>query len=300
MSGSGQGETLRPQPPGGSRVTRFVTRAGHRLSYESSGEAEAPPLLALHDLLADRGQLRPLGAALSAAGFRVTLPDARGHGASAMISESRYPPPELAADALAVLDAEGVAATHVVAVGWGAAIALELAARHPDRVRSVTLIEPYLPALLQHHPNATAREYGDGHLKVFVEAIDAAYKGLTDRALDLFPGVRWGAGWRERTAKPRLGAIRRAAANLRPLLAGIGADQMDQAALRSIQAEVTVLVRADSDPFERWNAEAVALLVPGSGIQTVTIPHPDIGQPVIAPEWTPVLTRTLSAQEFRA
>ena len=55
------------------------------------------------------------------------------------------------------------------------------------------------------------------------EAAVLAEKGQTDRALDLFLGARIGADWRERFSKPRLGAIRRSAGNLAPLLAGMTA-----------------------------------------------------------------------------
>jgi pimeloyl-ACP methyl ester carboxylesterase len=282
-----------PLPPGGAGRTRFAPRAAHRLSYESSGDIDGTPVLALHDLLADRGQLRPLAAELTAAQFRVTLPDARGHGASAMVSGLDYPARELAADALAILDAEGLATAHLVAVGWAATIALEVAIRAPERTSAITLIEPYLPALLLEHPNPNAREYGEAHLKVHQEAIEASSRGQTDRLLDLYPGVRWGAGWRERTTKPRLGAIRRAAANLAPHLSALSADRGQNEALRAIETPLTMLVRSDAQPVERWNAEALSLLVPGSGVQMVTIPGGELDRSIIAPEWAPVLLRVL-------
>ncbi len=282
-----------PLPPGGAGRTRFAPRAAHRLSYESSGDIEGTPVLALHDLLADRGQLRPVAAELTAAGFRVTLPDARGHGASAMVSGLDYPARELAADALAVLDAEGLATARVVAVGWAAATALELAIRAPERIPSLTLIEPYLPALLLEHPNPGAREYGEAHLKVHQEAIEASSRGQTDRLLDLYPGVRWGAGWRERTTKPRLGAIRRASANLAAHLAALSADRLNHDALRGIATPTTMLVRSDAQPVERWLAEAIALLISGAGTQSVAIAGSETDRSVVAPEWSPVLRRVL-------
>ena len=276
-------------------ITRFAVRGDHRLSYEMSGEPGSEPVLALHDVLVDRGQLRPLATALAASGFRVTLPDARGHGASAMIAGQRYPMAELAADALAILDAEGLATVQVVAAGWGAAIALAMAAAAPARVRSLALISPYLPALLVDHPAAEAQRYGAAQLETIAAAADAAGKGQTDPALDRFLGIRWGADWRDRVSRARLGAIRRAAANLGPLLAGLGADQVDPDALRAIGTPVTALLRAEAPVFERWNAEALSLLVPGAGVQTVTIPTADEGDAAITPDWAPVLARVLAA-----
>jgi pimeloyl-ACP methyl ester carboxylesterase len=277
-------------------ITRFATRGDHRLSYETSGEAAGMPLLALHDLLVDRGQLRPLAAALGGSGFRMVLPDARGHGASPMIAGQRYPATELAADMFAVIDAEGLPRVQILAVGWGAATALTMAFLAPNRVRSLALISPHMPALIADHPVDEAKKDGAALEDVILEAADAANKGQTDRALDLYLEARWGSGWRERISKPRLGAIRRAAANLGPLLAGMASEQVDRDALRTIAKPVTFLLRQDAPIFERWNAEALAMLIPGSSVQTVTIASDDEGHAAITPDWATVLTRVLLSQ----
>src|SRR5688572_20543365 len=162
--------SVAPQSTGGPGITRFATRGEHRLSYESTGDAAATPVLALHDLLADRGQLRPLAEPPHEALFRLTLPDARGHGASPTLSGRAYPPSELAADTLAVLDAEGLANAHVVAIGWGAATALALAATAPQRVASLVLAAPYLPVLVADSPDTVARQTGSSHLEMMQEA----------------------------------------------------------------------------------------------------------------------------------
>lgn len=277
-----------PRDPSGPGVSRFVQRGEHRLSYESRGEAGAPPALVLHDLLAARGQLRDLAEALTNAGWEAVLADVRGHGASPFISGPSYPPAELAADAIAVLDAEGLAAASVIAFGWSALIALELAARFPDRVRGIVLVEPYLPALLAGHPNEEAQKYGAAHLEALSQAADASYKGLTDRALDLYPGVRWGTGWRDHIPKPRLGAIRRSAPSLAALLTTLGQSATDET-LAAVNTPLTMLVRRDSRNAEQWNAEALALRIPGAGVLNVEI---DSGIPP-ADVWTAAVIRAL-------
>ncbi len=277
-------------------VTRFAARGDQRLSFESSGEDDGTPVVVLHDLLADRGQVRPLGAALREVGFRVTLPDARGHGASPMIGGRSLPISELAADVLAVIEAEGLDRAHIVAFGWAAAIALELAARSPERVISLVLVTPNVPALVAYLPVDEARQYGAAQTELIREASAAAYKGLTARALDLYQGIRWGSDWREHLTKPRLGAIRRAAANLAPLLDGMAPEQRDRDVLRRVVAPVTILLREASPAFERWNAEALALTIPQASVQTATIPGEDAGRATITPEWAPVLLRVLAAQ----
>lgn len=282
-------------PTEGASLTRFATRGPNRLSYETFGEAVGTPVLGLHDLLADRGQLRALAGALREAGFPVILPDARGHGAAAMVSGIAYPSSELAADAQAVLDAERVEAGHVVAVGWGASAALTLATIAPARVASLVLIEPYLPAVLLGHPDASAREYAEAHLKVHQEAILAASRGQTDRVLELYPGVRWGAGWRELASKPRQGAIRRASANLAPHLAALAPDMQDVALLEKVTTPTTVLVRQDAPLVERWTAEAISLQLPGAGVQSVFIPAVESDPVVVSPAWTPAVLGALQA-----
>jgi pimeloyl-ACP methyl ester carboxylesterase len=242
-------------------MTRFAPRGGQRLSYAASGSPAGSPVLALHDLLADRGQFRQVTGAPAPASLRWMLPDARGHGASPTLSVRQYLFAELAADALAVLDAAGLPAAHIAAIGWGAATALTLAATAPERVTSLVLLDPYLPGLLALHPEQEARQAGQDHFDAIREAATAADKGLTDRALDRYLDVRLGVGWRDHLPKPRLGAIRRAAVNLGPLLAGMAEQPIDRTMLARIEAPVTLLTRDDAPDVERWVSEALAELL---------------------------------------
>lgn len=213
-----------------------------------------------------------------------------------MISGQRYPAEQLAADAQAVLAAEGLPSAQVLAFGWGAMTALALAMIAPERVVSLALVAPYVPALLSDHPVSEAQQYGAALAEVIADAAGAAGKGQLDRALDLYLGIRWGSGWREHLSKPRLGAIRRAAANLAPLLAGMAPEYLDRSALRGIDLPVTVLLRQDAPAFERWNAESLALLIPGAGVQTASFPEADEGRAAVSPQWATLLRRVLSAQ----
>lgn len=243
-----------PRPTGGPGVTRFATRAGQRLSYESIGATDGIPILGLHDLLADRGQLRPLADALPPDRYRLTLPDARGHGASPTISGRTYATSDLAADALAVLDAEGLARAHIAAIGWGAGTALGLALLAPERIASIVLAAPFLPALTGHEETlATLRR-----------AADASEKGQTDRALDLYLGLRMEAGWRDRLPKARLGAMRRAAGSLAPLLTGASEATFAQTTADQIDVPVTILVTTYAAAPDRLVADSLAALMPRS------------------------------------
>jgi pimeloyl-ACP methyl ester carboxylesterase len=279
-----------PQPTGGPGITRFATRGNHRLSYESRGDGAGIPVLALHDLLDDRGQLRPLAEPPYEALFRLSLPDARGHGASSMLAGRAYSPGELAADALAVLDAEGLPSAHLVAMGWAAATALTLAATAPLRVDSLVLAAPYVPALVAERAEVEDRQTGSAHLEIMDEAAALAEKGQTDRALDLFLGARIGPNWRDRFSKARLGAIRRSAGNLAPLLAGTAA-LIDPGELGRLDLPVVLLVKDDAVELERVTVETLASFLPRARIERVLV---EAGVELVGgPEWTKAIVEVL-------
>lgn len=249
------------------------------------------PVLALHDLLADRGQLRPLAEPPHDALFRLTLPDARGHGASPMLSGRAYPSSALAADALAVLDAEGLASAHLVAIGWAAETALALAATAPQRVVSLVIAAPYLPALVANRAEAEARQIGSAHLEMMQEVAVLAERGQTDRALDLYLSARIGADWRDRFSKPRLGAIRRSAGNLAPLLAGTIGAPIDPDALTRLDMPVELVVKVDAEVLERVTVETLASLLPRARI--ATLPRESNEQLAGGPQWIKAIAEAL-------
>lgn len=72
--------------------------------------------------------------------FRVIVFDHRGIGASDLGEAGRYTTRAFAQDAVAVLDAAGVSAAHVVGHSMGGRVAQWLAADDPERVRRLVLI----------------------------------------------------------------------------------------------------------------------------------------------------------------
>ena len=81
--------------------------------------------------------------------FRVITYDLRGHGRSDMTPHG-YTPTALAADLEALLDGLGIRRAAVVGRSFGADVALHFCARCPDRVTSLTAIEPSLVGGLSH------------------------------------------------------------------------------------------------------------------------------------------------------
>jgi len=108
---------------------------GTVIYYEAWGRGE--PLLLVSGLATD---LRIWACQRMVLGrrFRCIALDNRGSGRSGK-PEGPYTLEEMAADAVAVLDAEGVGRAHVVGHSMGSYIAQMLAVEHPDRLRSLTL-----------------------------------------------------------------------------------------------------------------------------------------------------------------
>jgi pimeloyl-ACP methyl ester carboxylesterase len=72
--------------------------------------------------------------------FQIVAPDLRGHGLSTG-GDQPFTLDDLAADVVALWDALGVAASHVVGLSMGGMVAQALALGAPDRVRSLVLVD---------------------------------------------------------------------------------------------------------------------------------------------------------------
>lgn len=113
----------------------FATSGHARLAYSSIGTGD--PVLLIHAGVTDRRSWRHLSERL-APDHRVIGYDQRGYG------ETTYRPGPFSriADAVAVLDAAGVARAAVVGSSMGGGTAIDLALEHPDRVSRLVLIAP--------------------------------------------------------------------------------------------------------------------------------------------------------------
>lgn len=97
------------------------------------------PILFLHSgysrgIIAFGGQIQPFFHR-----YRCLLPDFRGHGRTT--SENRDWNTEIiAGDMAGFLDAMGIGRVHLIGYSLGGGVALHLAARHPERIRSLITI----------------------------------------------------------------------------------------------------------------------------------------------------------------
>jgi pimeloyl-ACP methyl ester carboxylesterase len=110
---------------------------GELIAYDRWGRRDGPAVLLIQGLGMDsRGwalQRMALGRR-----YRCFAPDNRGVGRTGVV-----PPPysleQMARDAVAILDAEGVSRAHVIGASMGGVIAQIIGVMHPERTRSLVL-----------------------------------------------------------------------------------------------------------------------------------------------------------------
>jgi len=112
----------------------LLARDGYQLHWEDSGSGS--PVLLIMGAVYSSAMWYPALPALSTH-HRLISFDNRGTGRSTWSGPATIE--DLAADALAVLDASGVEQAHVYGISLGGVLALELAVAAPERVRSLVL-----------------------------------------------------------------------------------------------------------------------------------------------------------------
>ena len=125
------------------RVMRDITARGVRTRVVEAGEGRGPPLLLVHGFLVSHREfddvLEPL-----AERFHVIAPDLPGFGESEKPNPTRYPYGiETFAEAIAdLIAAFGVGRAALLGHSMGGAVALTVAARHPELVQRLVVVDP--------------------------------------------------------------------------------------------------------------------------------------------------------------
>ena len=120
----------------------YARNRDYEIYYETAGDRADEPLLLVNGFTRQCvGFPQPLIDAFVDARFFVIRFDNREVGLSTKSAPgTRFTLSDMAADAIAVLDAVGVERTHVWGMSMGGMIAQTIAIEHPERVRSLTSV----------------------------------------------------------------------------------------------------------------------------------------------------------------
>ena len=216
---------------------------GVRLHYEVIGFGKRPPVLFVQGLGAEKNGWNLQRAAL-ALRWRTIAHDNRGAGRSEK-PQGAYDLEQMADDAIAVLDAAGVDAAHVVGISMGGAISQIIALKYPHRVRSLTLVA----TACRNH------EWREDLLQSWADIAQTQGMGALGRE-----AARWTIG-------PR--SFRR----LLPALGWLGPMQLLNPA-RAFASQVNAILRTDdSISVELGNISCPTLVVVGN--QDILTPRGD-------------------------
>lgn len=235
---------------------------GADVYYEDSG-GEGQPIVFAHGLLWS-GRMFDAQVAALRDRYRCVTFDFRGQGQSAVTPDG-YDMDTLSQDAATLIEALGIAPCHFAGLSMGGFIGMRLAARHPELLRSLILMETAGDA----EPPANVRKYrqfliaerllGPGAVAGRVMPVMFGRSFLTDPAR-----AAERAEWRRRLAANHRVGVRRATL-------GVIERRGVEDELGKITAP-TLVIEGDEDmavPPER--AKRTAALIPGARL--VMIPH---------------------------
>jgi 3-oxoadipate enol-lactonase len=225
---------------------------GTTLHVVDSGEHELPVLLGLHSLFLDGRMFEGLAEAARGR-FRVVIPDFRGQGRSAPATTDIVDMDTCAEDTIALLDHLGTGPVHVVAQSMGGDVAIRVAARRPELVRSMVML------------GSSAREEPQENLDAFRPiAEQVAQQAFAGELLETAMAIMFGETTRADPAKADMVATHRERiaalpAELAPAIRGV--IERGSAVELLNQIRVPVLVVSGTEDFARpptWADEVVA------------------------------------------
>lgn len=169
-----------------------ISAGGLSFHYQQVGAG--PDIVLIHGMT---GDLSPWYIGVMprlASSFRVTAYDLRGHGHTDA-PPTGYTTADHGADLRALLDALGIERAHLVGHSFGAAVAMHTAVLAPDRVASLLLFDPGVPALF---PEIQAGSWS--HMPAALAALEAAEGAgpMAERWIDVTDIVKQPVGLQRR------------------------------------------------------------------------------------------------------
>lgn len=201
--------------------------------------------------------------------------DHRGQGRSARASGRSVPIETVTADAVELLDSLGVSKVHFVGLSMGGFVGLRIAARRPDLMASLTLLDTSADA----EPPENLPRY-----RWLTRIVAVTGPGVVmGQVMPILFGRTWLDDPRQHTARAQW--KRRLSDNRRDIVKAVrGVIERDSVrdALAMIQCPVTVAVGDEDVATTPAKAEGLAQGIPGA--QLVTIPRTGHSSSIEAPD----------------
>jgi len=144
-----------------------------------SGPESGEPVLLLHGFPETSRQWGHQLEALGSAGYHAVAPDQRGYSPDARpMAVAEYSIDHLVADTLAIADTLGFDSFHLVGHDWGGAVVWQVAGRHSERVRTLTVVSTPHPAAMGKSIREGEQREKSSYMLMFRE------EGSEDRFLD--------------------------------------------------------------------------------------------------------------------
>jgi 3-oxoadipate enol-lactonase len=231
-----------------------------QLRFEHAPRPGAPALLFINSLGAGLemwdDQIASLGER-----YEIVRYDTRGHGKSTAGSQREYTLDQLAGDALAILDACGIARAHVCGISLGGMTAMTLALRSPDRVLKLALCNTstHMP------PRENWQARIDSVLKEGMSAV-------TEATLE-----RWFTAPFRQAEPERVDRVRKMLSGADPkgyAACGAAIRDMDlREAIAQITSQTLVIAGSQDPATPPSHAEYIASKIPGAKLVTLDCAH---------------------------
>lgn len=142
---------------------RMIQANGRQFSLAEAGDPADPLVIMLHGFPECWASWRFQLPVLAESGYYAVAPDLRGYGFSdAPADINAYSQAELSDDVAALIEACGHQQAVVVGHDWGAALAWQVARRHPGRVRALAALSVPYAGPAPRPPTETMRHaFGD-------------------------------------------------------------------------------------------------------------------------------------------
>jgi pimeloyl-ACP methyl ester carboxylesterase len=139
--------------------TIHFQHGGVRLHAVAEGPKDGPVVLLLHGFPEFWYGWRKQIAPLTAAGFRVIVPDQRGYNLSSKPSGvAAYSLTELVSDVIAIADQLGQEKIYLAGHDWGAAVAWSAALLHPQRIAKLVVLNVPHPSVMRKFISTRPRQ----------------------------------------------------------------------------------------------------------------------------------------------